>query len=199
EGIMLIEADERVAVANDALHRLCRLPQQVAPGIDLPQFLGDWEQAASFAPEEWAALRQGLAAVTSGRDLVAAGGVNEIRAQPRSIAWSVLMALRSRDEAPSESGGALLVLRDITEAKESERLRQDLTNMIVHDLRSPLSSVMASIDMLIRGISGEVNKPQRNVLNIAYSSSIQMLEMINTLLDISPLEDGRMPLKLTPA
>jgi signal transduction histidine kinase/putative methionine-R-sulfoxide reductase with GAF domain len=196
EGIMLIEIDERVAVANDALHRLCRLPRPVAPGLGVTQFLGDWEQAASFAAEEWAALRHGLAAVTSGRELFASGELNEISAHPRSIAWSALKALRSGDRALSEPGGALLVLRNITEAKESERLRQDLTNMIVHDLRSPLSSVMASIDMLIRGISGELNKPQRNVLNIAYSSSLQMLEMINTLLDISRLEDGRMPLKL---
>jgi signal transduction histidine kinase/transcriptional regulator with GAF, ATPase, and Fis domain len=196
EGIMLIETDERVAVVNDALHRLCRLPQPVAPGMEVAQFLGNWEQATMFAPEEWATLRQGLAAVTSGRELFAAGELNEISAHPRSIAWSALKAFRSGDGMPSGSGGALLVLRDITEAKESERLRQDLTNMIVHDLRSPLSSVMASIDMLIRGISGELNKPQHNVLNIAYSSSLQMLEMINTLLDISRLEDGRMPLKL---
>jgi signal transduction histidine kinase/putative methionine-R-sulfoxide reductase with GAF domain len=196
EGIMLIETDERVAVANDALHRLCRLPRPVAPSLDVAQFLGTWEQAASFTSEEWAALREGLAAVTSGRELFASGELNEISAHPRSIAWSALKALRSGDEVSSGPGGALLVLRDITEAKESERLRQDLTNMIVHDLRSPLSSVMASIDMLIRGISGELNKPQRNVLNIAYSSSLQMLEMINTLLDISRLEDGRMPLKL---
>jgi signal transduction histidine kinase/putative methionine-R-sulfoxide reductase with GAF domain len=196
EGIMLIEADERVAVVNDALHRLCRLPQPVSPGMEVAQFLSTWEQAVSFASEEWAALRQGLAAVTSSRELFAAGELNEISAHPRSIAWNALKAFRSGDRMPSESGGALLVLRDITEAKESERLRQDLTNMIVHDLRSPLSSVMASIDMLIRGISGELNKPQRNVLNIAYSSSLQMLEMINTLLDISRLEDGRMPLKL---
>ncbi len=69
--------------------------------------------------------------------------------------------------------------------------------MIVHDLRSPLSSVMASIDMLIRGISGDLNQPQHHVLNIAYSSSLQMLEMINTLLDISRLEAGRIPLKLS--
>ncbi|HEX5691011.1 MAG TPA: ATP-binding protein, partial [Roseiflexaceae bacterium] len=145
--------------------------------------------------EEWSVLRQGLAAVTSGREAFAFGELNQISAHPRSIAWSALKARRS-DGAPTGTGGALLVLRDITEAKESERLRQDLTNMIVHDLRSPLSSVMASIDMLIRGISGNLNNPQRNVLNIAYSSSLQMLEMINTLLDISRLEDGHLPLKL---
>ncbi|HET9221480.1 MAG TPA: GAF domain-containing protein, partial [Roseiflexaceae bacterium] len=119
EGIMLIETDERVAVVNDALHRLGRLPQPVVPGMEATQFLSNWEQATLFASEEWAALRQGLAAVTSGRELFAAGELNEISAHPRSIAWSALKAFRSGDGTPAGSGGALLVLRDITEAKES--------------------------------------------------------------------------------
>ena len=144
-----------------------------------------------FAPEEWAALRQGLAAVTSGRELFAAGELNEISVHTRAVEWTALTALGSGDSR----GGALLVLRDISEAKESEQLRQDLTNMIVHDLRSPLSSVMASIDLLVRGVSGDLNSTQHSVLNIAYASSLQMLEMINTLLDISRLEAGRMPVE----
>jgi signal transduction histidine kinase len=195
EGIMLIEPDQRVAIANDAFYRLCGLLLPAAEGGDIEQLLANWEDAASYTTDEWVALRMGLAAVTSGRQPFASGELNQISTRPRSVEWSVLKALGNGDRAAAGPGGALLVLRDITEAKESERLRQDLTNMIVHDLRSPLSSVMASIDMLIRGISGELNKPQRNVLNIAYSSSLQMLEMINTLLDISRLEDGRMPLK----
>lgn len=67
--------------------------------------------------------------------------------------------------------------------------------MIVHDLRSPLSSVMASIELMVRGVSGQLNDQQRNVLNIANTSATQMLEMINTLLDISRLEAGRMPIE----
>jgi signal transduction histidine kinase len=195
EGIMLIETEARVAIANDALYRLCDLPPQTTQSQTIEEFLGAWEQVASYPSEEWAALRHGLAATISGGQTFAFGELNQISAHPRSIAWSALKARRSGG-APAGLGGALLVLRDITEAKESERLRQDLTNMIVHDLRSPLSSVMASIDMLIRGISGDVTGHQRKVLDIAYSSSLQMLEMINTLLDISRLEDGHMPLKL---
>ena len=68
--------------------------------------------------------------------------------------------------------------------------------MIVHDLRSPLSSVMASIELMTKGIAGEMADRQRNVLNIAYKSAVQMLDMINALLDISRLESGRLPLDL---
>ncbi len=191
EGIMLIDPDARVAIANAALHRLCGLAPQATLEMTIAQFLDAWERAASYPPDEWEAFRRGLALVTSGREPFSAGELNEISAHPRAVEWTALTALGSGDSR----GGALLVLRDISEAKESEQLRQDLTNMIVHDLRSPLSSVMASIDLLVRGVSGDLNASQHSVLNIAYASSLQMLEMINTLLDISRLEAGRMPVE----
>jgi signal transduction histidine kinase/transcriptional regulator with GAF, ATPase, and Fis domain len=189
EGIMLIDPDAHVAIANAALHRLCGLPPDATLDRSVEQFLAAWEQTASYPPEEWDAFCQRLALVASGHEPFSSGELNEISAHPRAVEWTALTALGSGDSR----GGALLVLRDISEAKESERLRQDLTNMIVHDLRSPLSSVMASIDLLVRGVSGDLNGTQHSVLNIAYSSSLQMLEMINTLLDISRMEAGRMP------
>lgn len=192
EGIMLIEPDGHVVIANDALHRLCGLAPQTTRQMSTGQFLSAWERATSYRPEEWEALREGLTLVTSGSEPFRSGELNELSAHPRSVEWTALTALSTGDSR----GGALLVLRDISEAKESERLRQDLTNMIVHDLRSPLSSVMASIDMLLRGVPSSLNATQHNVLSIAYTSSLQMLDMIGTLLDISRLESGRMPLDL---
>jgi signal transduction histidine kinase len=89
-------------------------------------------------------------------------------------------------------------VRDITAAKEAERLRQDLTNMMVHDLRSPLTSVITSIDMIFRGTAGEATQIQRDILSIAYASTQHLLDMVNLLLDISRLESGQMPLDCAP-
>jgi signal transduction histidine kinase/transcriptional regulator with GAF, ATPase, and Fis domain len=192
EGIMLITPDSEVAIANAALHQLCGLAPQATQGASLEEFLACWEETNGYTSDEWAAFRARLDEVMSGDAGFATGELNPPGAQGRAVEWAALRALSSG----GSSGGALLVLRDITEAKESERLRHDLTNMIVHDLRSPLSSVMASIELMTKGIVGELAGTQRNVLNIAYKSAVQMLEMINALLDISRLESGRMPLDL---
>lgn len=194
EGIMLITDDAQVAIANASLHQLCRLAGQLPQNMSVEHFLSRWEKSAGYVPEQWAALRRDLDLVLAGQAAFASGELNEVGATPRAILWSVLPALSSG----GSTGGTLLVLRDITEAKESERLRHDLTNMIVHDLRSPLSSVMASIELMQKGIAGEVAKAQHNVLSIAYSSTVQMLEMINALLDVSRLESGRMPVNQQP-
>jgi len=68
--------------------------------------------------------------------------------------------------------------------------------MIVHDLRSPLTSVLTSMDMLFRGISGGLTDVQRNILTVSQNSALQILDMVNILLDISRLEGGSMPLNL---
>lgn len=192
EGIVLIDPDGLLALANEALRRICMLPATALESASLETFLRTWEQTAEYAPEEWTQLRRALDMVTRGQELFASGELNTTRAGVPSVQWA---ALTARGSGGSDVG-VLLVLRDISEAKEAERLRQDLTNMIIHDLRSPLSSVMASIELLMRGISGELNASQRHVLNIASTSSVQMLDMVNTLLDISRLEDGHMPLDL---
>ncbi len=189
EGFLLIEPDAQVVIANEALRRLTGVEQPLQE-IDIQTLLDRWRRATDYAPEQWQALRRALDAVISGRASAEAGELDATRPSDRSVEWAALTAKRSGD-AP---GGALLVLRDITEAKEAERLRRDLTNMIIHDLRNPLANIMAGTELLVRGVSGDLNASQRNVLNISYTSALQMLGMVDTLLDISRMEDGRMPL-----
>jgi signal transduction histidine kinase len=192
EGMLLVGADRRIALMNGRLADLSGVEDQaMRAGVLLSTFLECWERAAPATPEAWALLRQGIDSALDRRETFVSGELSDPNSS-RALEWSVLTALGSGNSR----GGVLIVLRDISDTKESERLRQDLTNMIVHDLRSPLSSVMASVDMMMRGVTGELNPGQLHVLKIANESSEQMLSMINTLLDISRLEVGGMPLYL---
>lgn len=194
EGIALVTGDGVLAHANDALQRLTSLELHEAHGVAIEQSLSVWKGRVAYPAEEWQLLREKLAMVMDGQVAFASGYLSATTSAAPSLEW---VALPVRGSSII-GGGVLLVLRDITAEREAEQLRQDLTNMIVHDLRSPLASVMAAIDMLIRGMSGEMSASQHRVLNIAYNSSVEMLDMISTLLDISRLEDGRMPLALAP-
>lgn len=194
EGIVLIEADQSVGLANAALHRLAGTTPDTLIGQPVDEFLMMWDEHASYSADEWVELHQAFRTIHRGTATFAHGHLNALNASTPTLEWAVMTA----QDSGERNGGALLVLRDVTAAREAERLRHDLTHMIVHDLRSPLSNVMASIDMLNRGVSGDLNDRQRNVLRIAYASSTNMLDMISTLLDISRLEDGKMPLKTAP-
>lgn len=80
-------------------------------------------------------------------------------------------------------------------AQELEQMRDDLTNMIVHDLRTPLTSVISGLQTL--QVIGELNDTQKEMLDISLVGGETVLGMINDLLDISKMESGSLQLELT--
>ncbi len=94
--------------------------------------------------------------------------------------------------------GQLVLLQDVSKERELAQLRDDFTGMLVHDLRAPITTIMNGISMMRRGLGGPVSEQQTNLLNVSYKSSQAMLEMVNTLLDISKMEQGSMPLNYEP-
>lgn len=81
------------------------------------------------------------------------------------------------------------ILRDITERKELDSLRDDMTAMIYHDLRSPLGNIVSSLD-LMSGMLPE-DETLRTMLTIARNSTGRIQRLVNSLLDVSRLEAGQ--------
>jgi signal transduction histidine kinase len=80
--------------------------------------------------------------------------------------------------------------------KELEKMRDDLMNMMVHDLRTPLTSVIAGMQTL--DAISDLNETQHEMVGIAISGGEILLEMINELLDVAKMESGEMRLEYTP-
>jgi signal transduction histidine kinase len=82
--------------------------------------------------------------------------------------------------------------------RELETLRQDLVNMVVHDLRGPLSVVSLSSERMI-GLLGYRTTPTLEELGNTITTQIdRMTRLITTLLDLSRLEAGEMPVERHP-
>jgi signal transduction histidine kinase/transcriptional regulator with GAF, ATPase, and Fis domain len=206
EGMLLVGDDGRVEVANNAFFQLAETrlwadtPANLA-GMPMGALLASWQFAANFPPADLEQLHSGVAAVADGLESFVGGQLNGTHIGAKSLEWSVLRATRegglglmAGDAEEPRRRPILLTVRDITAMKETERLRADLTNMMVHDLRSPLTSIMSSIDLIFRGVTGAIGNQQREVLTIAYGSAQNLLNMINLLLDIGRLEGGSMPM-----
>jgi two-component system sensor histidine kinase/response regulator len=78
--------------------------------------------------------------------------------------------------------------RNYKRLQEAEKLRDDMRNMIVHDLRTPLTSVIVGVEMLEK--HGELNDSQRELMAIATIGGKTLLGMINDLLDVEKMESG---------
>jgi PAS domain S-box-containing protein len=94
--------------------------------------------------------------------------------------------------------GQLALFQDISKERELAQLRDDYTGMLIHDLRAPLTAIMNGIMMVKRGLGGPISEQQQELLSIAHQGSQTMLEMVNTLLDISKMEQGAMTIEHQP-
>lgn len=88
----------------------------------------------------------------------------------------------------------LVFIQDVTQRHELERLKQEFLSMVSHDLRTPLTSIQFSLDMLSKGVFGEV--PERVSSEVLKSTRVlgRLQSMINTLLDFEKLQPGRFDL-----
>jgi len=105
---------------------------------------------------------------------------------------------------------SLLKLKAATDAleqsyrklRELEKVRDDLMKMIVHDLKTPLTAVLATLEMVIDGDFGGVTEQQRRALGDAEGKAEDLLALIEDLLEIARIEEGMIvldPTKIAPA
>jgi PAS domain S-box-containing protein len=90
-----------------------------------------------------------------------------------------------------EADSVQWVMRDITERKELDSLREDLTAMIYHDLRSPLANIVSSLDILYSMVPEDDKETVLSILKIAENSTDRIQRLVSSLLDVSRLESGQ--------
>ncbi len=90
------------------------------------------------------------------------------------------------------------MLARYAERREVEELREAMIHTMVHDLRNPLGVIYTSLQFLSGEAQAFLPPDYQQVLQIASSNASKMQDLINSILDVSRLEGGRMPLNYTP-
>jgi signal transduction histidine kinase/HAMP domain-containing protein len=86
--------------------------------------------------------------------------------------------------------GSMLIFHDLTNEREIDQMKTDMINVVVHELRNPLSSIMGFASLMLED---EQQKPEERTefLKIILSSSQNLNMLINRFLDIQRLESGK--------
>src|SRR5438270_11531069 len=101
---------------------------------------------------------------------------------------------------------SLLKLKGATDAleeslrkqRELQKMRDDLMKMIVHDLKTQLTSVLATMEMLLDGDFGSLVQDQRKAVGDAEAKAEDLLALINDVLEVSRIEEAELNLDLQP-
>ena len=89
-----------------------------------------------------------------------------------------------------ESKSMSLVMHDVTERKEAEKLKQEVLAMVSHDLRAPLTSLGMTLEMVTEGVVGNLDERGERLINRAKYSVSSLITMINDLIDVERFEAG---------
>jgi PAS domain S-box-containing protein len=189
EGILLFDLDYRVLAANRALADLLGIAQLELAGevLHIPRPEGASSIAAliDYTAEDLASDCQTLARGERDyrrHEIVVSG-------PPERHVERTLTPVRDRQ---GQITGWLLVLRDVTEERELALMREDLTGMLIHDLRSPLTVLMSSLELMKADLVEGTVQSFDDLIRLAEKSTSRLLLLVNNLLDISRLESGQM-------
>jgi two-component system, NtrC family, sensor histidine kinase KinB len=186
DGILMADMRGVVVTANPEAAALLQMPRDALSSRRLDELLSDLNsRATTITTPSW--LNDG----NSGETVVEL----EFGGPQRRVIRHYMLPVR---ETSGAEIGRLALFQDISKERELAQLREDYTGMLVHDLRAPLTAIMNGIMMVKRGLGGPTTDQQQELLGIAHQGSQTMLQMVNTLLDISKMEEGRLTLDAEP-
>ncbi|MGZ3423618.1 MAG: ATP-binding protein [Polyangiales bacterium] len=190
EALLLVDAKGRVAVQNRGIAALSSQTGEVDPWgneLRLDLRLPDGERLSGELRPYVRALRG---------DAVDRQELVVRRADGGAVPVAVSAApVRDRDGAIV---GATMIVQDLTTQKELERLREEWSSIIAHDLRQPVSVINAAAQLLPRLHKGAVSPDELKTVQRIAAATTTLRRMVDELMDSSRLEAHRMQIEARP-
>ncbi len=172
DAVIAVSADGLVQWANQPMNRLVpqgtRLHQPVVETIRDPDFLAAVKEA------------------TATREVKTARATSIVHGRSYDVT-----------AAPLPDGGAVAVLRDLTETERVEKTRRDFIANVSHELRTPLTSIQGYAETLLDSAPDNVG-PTREFLEIIRKNSARMSRLTEDLLTLARVESGETRFEVEP-
>jgi len=125
------------------------------------------------------------------------GTVREVTGQ-RKDGSTFPMELSVNDTRIGQRRLFTAAIRDITERKQIDRMKNEFISVVSHELRTPLTSIRGSLGLIAGGAVGELPAQAKHLIDIASNNSDRLVRLINDILDIDKIESGKMPFDMKP-
>ena len=129
------------------------------------------------------------------RSALGSGVVREVTGRRRngsSFPADVALGVMNLPTGPH----VVAVVRDISERRKVEAMKEEFVSTVSHELRTPLTSIAGSLGLLAGGAAGPLPEKAGRLVGLAHANSQRLVRLINDILDIEKIESGKFTLNL---
>ena len=185
QAMLIVDSDFRVVAVNSKFEPLFGFNEgEMRAGESLEALVRLWATRTSTGEAQlekvFGALRKKEPFVSEYRQEVVGGPTT----------WIQLF------HNPLPGGGFVRTYTDVTERHEVERLKKEFVSSVSHELRTPLTSIRGSLGLLRSGVLGALPPDAEDLVAVAERNVIRLIALINDILDLERLEDGRIEIHL---
>jgi two-component system phosphate regulon sensor histidine kinase PhoR len=189
DAVLVTDPFDELLMANEAAGRMFGFEAAAAERRPVEQVIAD--------PKVVSLIREMRESRSLSRRVIE----HEVQTAERRRHFRVTLACL-RDESAEEdsprSAGVVAVLRDATREHEAAQAKNDFVSSVTHELRTPLSSIKAYIEMLVDGDAAD-EKARREFYEIIQGEAERLSSLIDNILSISRIESGLVKLDRRPA
>ncbi len=179
EGIIVTDVENHLILANRQAEDLFKFSSEKAQGKLLLEHLNNEDLIAHFKEElQW-----------QSKQLQREVHLPDFDGKDR------IYALISSPVVPQKEGekiGIITIIRDITQEKELEELRDGFLRTVTHELRTPLTSIIGFMELIKGSATQSLSDQKREWIQIALQEAANLKDLIDDLLDLSQIRAGRM-------
>jgi len=186
DGVLMIDTEYRVVVANPAIKKIIKF--EVDKDINIFDFI----DILGGKFDIHGRLEESL---VNKKTFVS----ERIEIDDSFFEIGVYPVIHSMPDGKSQMHGAVVVFNDVTKDVELERVREEFTGMIVHELRSPLDGIKKIIESVVAGKVDKNSGQFDEYVKLIYQGSSSMLELVNDILDLSKLQAGKFEVNKEPS
>lgn len=183
DGMIVIDTQADILKINDIAKEMLAIGDTAVIGKKIYSAFQKYDTDGNVVPKE---LNPGFIILQTGK---AVSEVFMIHKQDRSkhfvsITGNPIMV-------DGKILGGIMTIRDVTKEKEIDRMKTEFISLASHQLRTPLSAIRWFSEMLLGGDGGELTPEQKEFAQNIASSTERMIQLVNSLLNISRIESGR--------
>ena len=178
DGIVMTDKDYRVAVVNPAAKFIIGLPNK--NDVTIFDFIDHLEGKFDIRGKLEESITLGK--VFSADEVAIGGGFFQILVAP---------VKGSHGTIKGETVAGVVIFHDVTKERQVEKMRDQFTSMIVHELRSPLGNMKKIGEIMKEESIRQDKKAYDEYVQMFSQSSSDMLDIVNDLLDVAKLEAGK--------